>query len=155
VPRFFRTGELPLVLLALLSERPMHGYEILAELGRLFGPRYRPSPGSVYPAIDALEAEGLIAGKSAGARTVYVATESGEEALAARMTTLAALEVRTDVRVRRSQGLEPVLARFSARLAPLSGRVDAEAAVGVLERAAAEIEELVPQSRRGRRQEAT
>ena len=34
--RFFRHGELPLVLLALLAERPKHGYEIMADLTRLF-----------------------------------------------------------------------------------------------------------------------
>ncbi|EUA73856.1 hypothetical protein I540_0264 [Mycobacteroides abscessus subsp. bolletii 1513] len=36
--RFFRHGELPLVLLALLAQRPMHGYELMSELSRLFGP---------------------------------------------------------------------------------------------------------------------
>jgi DNA-binding PadR family transcriptional regulator len=138
--RFFRHGELPLVLLALLSERPMHGYEIMAELSRLFGPHYRPSPGSVYPAVDALEAEALVSGRSGGGRTTFITTAAGDEALAERAESLAALEVRTGVRVRRSESLEPALARFAARLAPLSGHVDPEAVTAVLDRAAAEIE---------------
>ena len=140
--RFFRHGELPLVLLALLADRPMHGYDVMAQLTRLFGPRYRPSPGSVYPAVEALEAEGLIQGDERAGRTTYRATAAGTAALVERSEALAALELRTGARVRRSGSLEPTLARFSARLAPLSGRVDADAVAAVLDRAAAEIESL-------------
>jgi DNA-binding PadR family transcriptional regulator len=140
--RFFRHGELPLVLLALLTDRPMHGYDVMAQLGRLFGPSYRPSPGSVYPAVEALEAEGLVEGEERGGRTTYRTTADGAAALAERAEALAALELRTGARVQRSGSLEPTLARFSARLAPLSGRVDADAVAAVLDRAAAEIESL-------------
>jgi DNA-binding PadR family transcriptional regulator len=140
--RFFRHGELPLVLLALLSERPKHGYEIMAELTRLFGPRYRASPGSIYPAVEALEAEGLIDGEAIGGKTVYRNTPSGEEALEARDDVLAEIELRTGVRLSPGGSLDPLLARFKARLAPLSGHVDPDRAAAVLERAAIEIEKL-------------
>jgi DNA-binding PadR family transcriptional regulator len=140
--RFFRHGELPLVLLALVSERPKHGYEIMADLTRLFGPRYRASPGSIYPAIEALETEGLIHGEAAGGKKVYRLTTDGDEALLARGELLAALELRTGARLAPGDSLEPVLARFKARIAPLSGRVDVDAVTAVLERAAAEIENL-------------
>ena len=140
--RFFGHGELPLVLLALLADRPMHGYDVMSELSRLFGPRYRPSPGSVYPAVEALESEGLIAGEGRNGRTIYRTTKPGTRALEERAEALAALEVRTGARVRRSESLEPTLARFAARLAPLSGRVDAEQVAAILDRAAAEIESL-------------
>ncbi|HEV2791719.1 MAG TPA: PadR family transcriptional regulator [Solirubrobacterales bacterium] len=138
--RFFRHGELPLVLLALLAERPMHGYELMASLKRLFGPRYRPSPGSVYPALEALEAEGLLEGESGGGRTIYRASAAGTEALAERADSLAELELRTGVEVRPAQSLEATLSRFKARLAPLAGRIDVEAVTAVLDRAATEIE---------------
>lgn len=140
--RFFRHGELPLVLLALLDDRPMHGYDVMSELARLFGPLYRPSPGTVYPAVEALEAEGLVAGQHHNGRTIYRTTDAGTEALAERAEALAALEVRTGTRVRQAESLEPAIARLSARLAPLSGRVDPDAAAAILERAAAEIESL-------------
>jgi DNA-binding PadR family transcriptional regulator len=143
--RFFRHGELPLVLLALLSQRPRHGYELMAELKRLFGPRYHPSPGSIYPAIEALEAERLIEGggdNPSGGKTVFANTPAGEEALESRSELLAQLELRTGVRLGREEALEPLLARFKARLAPLSGHVDPRAAAVVLERAASEIEAL-------------
>jgi DNA-binding PadR family transcriptional regulator len=138
--RFFRHGELPLVLLALLAERPMHGYELMSSLSRLFGPRYRPSPGSVYPALEALEAEGLLEAESGGGRTIYRASAAGADALADRADNLAELELRTGVQVRAAQSLEATLSRFKARLAPLAGRVDVEAVAAVLDRAAAEIE---------------
>jgi DNA-binding PadR family transcriptional regulator len=140
--RFFRHGELPLVLLALLADRPMHGYDVMSELARLFGPRYRPSPGSVYPAVEALEAEGLLDGDARNGRTTYRTTAAGAEALAERADDLAALEVRTGARVRRSDSLEPTLARFKARLAPLSGHVDAKDVAAILDRVAVEIESL-------------
>lgn len=129
----------------------MHGYEVMAELGRLFGPAYRPSPGSVYPAVDALEAERLVEGDELGGRTTYRITSLGEEALEERAEALAALELRTGARLGRADSLEPVLARFRARLVRLSGRVDPEAVAAVLDRAAIDIEALdgpPPQRRR-------
>ena len=134
------------MLLALLSEQPMHGYDVMAALDRLF-PGYRPSPGSVYPAIEALEAEGLIEGTATGSRTTYTVTPAGDDALRARRDALAALELRTGARLGEGESLAPVLDRFRARLAPLEGRVDLEAAEAVLERAAAEIETLKSESK--------
>jgi DNA-binding PadR family transcriptional regulator len=140
--RFFHHGELPLVLLALVAERPKNGYEIMADLTRLFGPRYRASPGSIYPAIEALQAEGLIAGEAQNGKSGYATTAAGDRALESRADLLAAVEIRTGVRLTPSDSLEPVLARFSARIGPLSGHVDAETAAAVLDRAAVEIENL-------------
>ena len=144
--RFFRHGELPLVLLALLSEQPMHGYDVMAELDRLF-PTYRPSPGSVYPAMEALEAEGLIEGDAAAGRTTYSVTQAGEEALAGRRDALAALELRTGTRLGTGDSLPPVLDRFRARIVRLDGRVDTGAVEAVLDRVAVEIEALDDESK--------
>ena len=126
--RFFKHGELPLVVLAMLADRPMHGYELMSELSRLFGPQYRPSPGSVYPALEALEVERLLE------------AEAGIEAIEKRLDDLAALELRTGVQVRPGESLESAFARFRARLSPLSGRIDVAAVELVLDRAATEIE---------------
>ncbi|MBJ7347142.1 MAG: PadR family transcriptional regulator [Thermoleophilaceae bacterium] len=140
--RFFKHGELPLVLLALVAESPRHGYEIMAELTRLFGPRYRASPGSVYPAIEALQNEGLIEGAAQGDKTVYSITPSGQRALEDRAELLAALELRVGARLGQGDSLETLLTRFKARLAPLSGHIDPAAAQAVLEQAAHDIEQL-------------
>lgn len=142
--RFFRHGELPLVLMALVTDRPRHGYEIMHELTRIFGPRYRASPGSVYPAIEALQTEGLIEGRVEGDKTVYTATKSGRRALEERAEMLAALELRVGVRLGGEDSLDSLLARFKARLTPLSGRIDPAQAALVLDAAAEQIEQLKP-----------
>lgn len=140
--RFFKHGELPLLLLALLADHPRHGYEIMNELTRLFAPRYRASPGSIYPAIEALQTEGLILGRAEGDKTVYSVTKSGTNALTERAEMLAAIELRLDVQLSESDSLEALLTRFKARLAPLSGKVDPAAAAELLDRTATEIEQL-------------
>ncbi len=99
-PRFFRHGELPLVLLALLEREPMHGYQVLGELTRVFAGAYEPSAGSVYPAIRTLQQDGLVGASTDGRRSIYSLTDRGHQALRARGEELAALEVRTGVRLR-------------------------------------------------------
>lgn len=141
-PRFFRHGELPLVLLWLVRERPRHGYDLMAELTRLFAPDYRPSPGTIYPAVEALETEGLIVGSPVDGKVVYELTEPGDLALDARLDLLAAVEVRTGVQLRIGDGLPEQIDRFRARLLPLAGRVDARRTAEILDRAADEIEHL-------------
>ncbi len=139
------------MLLALVEQRPRHGYEIMAELTRLFGPRYRASPGSVYPAIEALESEGLIDGRDEGGKTVYRITAEGECAVEERAELLAALELRLGVRLAESDSLDALLNRFKARLAPLAGRVDTDDVTPVLDRAAEQIEQLLPNRIRNQR----
>lgn len=142
--RFFRHGELPLVLLALSAQRPMHGYELMSELSRLFGPGgYQPSPGTVYPAVDALAMEGLLIGQAREGRTVYRASAEGEQALISRADVLATVELRTGARFGRGDSLEKTLARFTARVMPYAGRVEPAAAEAILDQAAAQIADLV------------
>ncbi|MET8148120.1 PadR family transcriptional regulator [Actinoplanes sp. NPDC049668] len=71
-------------LLALLLERPMHGYEMIQELESRTGGIWRPSPGSVYPTLQLLEDEGLIEAEVTGGRKRFTLTETGRaEAIAA------------------------------------------------------------------------
>ena len=135
--RFFRHGELPLVLLALLVERPMSAYDLMTELSRLFGPFYRPSPGSIYPAVEALQAEGLIRPVPRGVRTTYQPTEVGRAALEKRRQTLAELELRTGARVATGGSTDALLARFSAEVQALAPHVDPTELEEVLDDAAA------------------
>jgi DNA-binding PadR family transcriptional regulator len=67
-------------VLALLSERPMHGYEMIQELDSRTGGAWRPSPGSVYPTLQLLEDEGLIIGSAegtGGGRKSFALTDAG------------------------------------------------------------------------------
>ena len=64
-------------VLALLLERPMHGYEIIQELDSRTNGIWRPSPGSIYPTLQLLEDEGLITAEAEGGRKSYRLTDDG------------------------------------------------------------------------------
>jgi DNA-binding PadR family transcriptional regulator len=140
--RFFRSGELHLVLLALLAERPRHGYDLMGQLEANFGPTYTPSPGSIYPALSALEAESLIEGQEEGERKVFSVTDLGRDALAERQRMLADVEARTGARLS-GGALEPALGRLVARVRGVASRVDAGEVERVLDEAGDRVEALV------------
>jgi DNA-binding PadR family transcriptional regulator len=142
MPRIFAHGELHLALLALLHRRAMHGYELMGSLERMLGARYRPSAGSIYPALSALVVEGLLERHRFGQRQLYQLTPRGTEALDARSEDLAALELRTGVRFDGGSHLDGHLARFGARLDKVAPFVDADAVEAILDAAAIEIERL-------------
>jgi DNA-binding PadR family transcriptional regulator len=73
-----RRGDVRAAALALLSERPLNGYQIIQEISERSGGVWRPSPGSVYPALQQLEDEGLIrADAGDGGRRAYQLTDEG------------------------------------------------------------------------------
>ena len=79
--RRLASGELQLVLLALLSQRPRHGYELIKALEEHSGGFYSPSPGMVYPALTWLEEMGYASVTAEGARKLYSITDSGRQYL--------------------------------------------------------------------------
>ncbi|QUQ71526.1 PadR family transcriptional regulator [Kutzneria sp. CA-103260] len=72
-----RRGNVRAAVLALLAERPMHGYEMIQELGERTNGVWRPSPGSVYPTLQMLDDEGLIIADAASGKKLFTLTESG------------------------------------------------------------------------------
>ncbi len=72
-----RRGNVRAAILALLAERPMHGYEMIQELTNRTGGVWRPSPGSVYPALQMLEDEGLISSQETEGKRLFSLTEAG------------------------------------------------------------------------------
>jgi DNA-binding PadR family transcriptional regulator len=70
-------GDVRAAVLALLAERPMHGYEMLAELSRRTREMWRPSPGSLYPALQLLEDQGLVRSATEHGRRRYELTAEG------------------------------------------------------------------------------
>jgi DNA-binding PadR family transcriptional regulator len=75
-----RRGDVRAAALALLAEQPMNGYQIIQEIGERSGGVWRPSPGSVYPALQQLEDEGLIrADAGDGGRRAFQLTDEGRE----------------------------------------------------------------------------
>ena len=79
-----RRGMVRGAILDLLEERPMHGYELITELEQRTGGRWKPSPGSVYPTLAALEDEGLVRGTEEDGKKRYELTDAGRTWLAER-----------------------------------------------------------------------
>lgn len=77
--RMFGPGDLRLVLMALIEERPRHGYELMRAIEEAFGGAYSPSPGAIYPTLSLLEDEGLLSSAADdGGKRVYSLTEAGQ-----------------------------------------------------------------------------
>lgn len=72
-------GELRTAILALLAERPMHGYQIIREIEERSGGNWKPSAGSVYPTLQLLADEGFVSAEESNGRKIYSLTEAGRE----------------------------------------------------------------------------
>ena len=77
-PRMGR-GDVRAAVLALLAERPMHGYQIIQEIEERSGGAWKPSPGSVYPTLQLLVGEGLIRAEESNGRKTYSLTDEGQQ----------------------------------------------------------------------------
>ncbi|MBV8463967.1 MAG: PadR family transcriptional regulator [Acidimicrobiales bacterium] len=73
-------GDVRAAIIALLAEEPMHGYQIITEITDRSGGAWRPSPGSVYPTLQALEDQGLVTATSNEGRRVFQLTDEGRVA---------------------------------------------------------------------------
>lgn len=93
--RLFDQAELQTLLLALISDQPRHGYDLIREIEALSGGAYAPSPGVVYPALAYMEEAGLIAPMAEqGARKAFAPTEAGTARAAEDAEQAAALKER-------------------------------------------------------------
>jgi DNA-binding PadR family transcriptional regulator len=73
-----RRGDIRTAALLLLAEEPRNGYQIMQEVEERSDGVWRPSPGSVYPALAQLEDEGLIRSQESDGRKLFVLTEEGQ-----------------------------------------------------------------------------
>ena len=93
--RFFRQGELRLVMLYFLKRQPGSGYDIIRALETCTGGRYTPSPGVVYPTLTLLQdLDHIVLDGSAGSRNTYRVTAAGTAYLTAYASTLEQLVAR-------------------------------------------------------------
>ena len=93
--RTFDYGDLRLVIMALLEEKPSYGYEIIKALEERVGDGYSPSPGVVYPTLTLLEEVGhATVSQEHGGRKLYTLTEEGKAYLQANRTTVDAIFAR-------------------------------------------------------------
>jgi DNA-binding PadR family transcriptional regulator len=72
-----RRGDVRAAALALLAEEPFNGYQIIQQIAERSGGVWRPSPGSVYPALQQLEDEGLIRSVERDGRRAFELTDAG------------------------------------------------------------------------------
>lgn len=88
--RFFAHGDLRLVILNLIAEKPRHGYEIIKAIEEAVGGAYSPSPGTIYPTLTLLEELGYVTVTPSpeGAKKLHEITDQGRAFLEANRPTL-------------------------------------------------------------------
>src|SRR6185312_2374277 len=94
--RVFDQGDLRLVLLKLIAEKPRHGYELIKAVEEAVGGAYAPSPGVVYPTLTLLEDMGYarVQAEAEGGKKLYAITPEGEAYLAEQKDAVDALFAR-------------------------------------------------------------
>lgn len=117
IGRLLEHGDLRFVILALLKEKPGHGYELIRALEDRTGGAYRPSPGVIYPTLSLLEDEGFVRQTGAeGGRKAFEITDTGAAALEANRAGVDAVFSRLDEAGERSSGARPKLQRAMQNL---------------------------------------
>jgi DNA-binding PadR family transcriptional regulator len=95
--RFFAHGDLRLVILHLIAEKPRHGYEIIKAIEEQVGGAYSPSPGVIYPTLTLLEELGHVTvSPGDGAKKLHSITTEGRAYLDAYRPAVDALLARMD-----------------------------------------------------------
>jgi DNA-binding PadR family transcriptional regulator len=79
--KMLASGDLQLIILRLLSEKPCHGYEIIKAVEEHSSGVYTPSPGMVYPALTYLEEMGYAVAAAEGTKKLFTITGEGTEYL--------------------------------------------------------------------------
>ena len=98
-PRMFGQGDLRLLLLALIADKPSHGYDLIRTIEAKFQGNYVPSPGTIYPTLTLLEEQELIASATdtGSTKKSYSATLAGRQFLAENSEQVKALMARIDI----------------------------------------------------------
>jgi DNA-binding PadR family transcriptional regulator len=74
-----RRGDVRAAMLLLISEQSQNGYQLIQEIERRTDGVWKPSPGSVYPALQQLEDEGLVRTVEFEGKRTYELTPEGRE----------------------------------------------------------------------------
>jgi len=110
-----KRGDVRAAILKLLVERPMHGYEMIQEIAERSQNLWRPSPGSVYPTLQLLVDEGLLAAReSEGSKKLFELTDDGRAA---------AEKIETPPWEEIAEGAEPGHVNLRSAVAQLMGAV--------------------------------
>jgi DNA-binding PadR family transcriptional regulator len=77
-----RRGDIPVGILQVLSEQPMHGYELIREIEARSGGAWHPSPGSIYPHLQLFQDSGFVTSQEVDGKRIYSITDAGRAKLA-------------------------------------------------------------------------
>ncbi len=128
--RMLEHGDLRLLVLHLINEKPRHGYEIIKAIEDLADGGYAPSPGVIYPTLTLLEEIGQVSSTTEGARKSFTITPAGAEALTASQDAVKTILARIAANQPREAGLPVQRAmenlRTSLRLKLGTGPLSAE-----------------------------
>ena len=103
--RMFGQGDLKLLLLALIADKPSHGYDLIRTIEAKFGGTYVPSPGTIYPTLTLLEEQDLVTSVAeAGGKKSYSITALGSAFLTDHSEQVKALFTRVDIMASATQG---------------------------------------------------
>jgi DNA-binding PadR family transcriptional regulator len=115
--RFFDHGDLRLVVLKLIADKPSHGYELIKAIETAAGGAYAPSPGVIYPTLTLLEEMGYATqAEATGGKKLYSATQEGLDHLAANAPAVKAIFGRMETSAAGSQAFSPQLLRARENL---------------------------------------
>jgi DNA-binding PadR family transcriptional regulator len=116
--RFFAHGDLRLVILHLIEEKPRHGYEIIKAIEDQVAGAYSPSPGVIYPTLTLLEELGHVTVSAGdGAKKLHEITAEGRAFLAANRAAVDALLARmAEARHTHGDGPAPQILRAMENL---------------------------------------
>jgi DNA-binding PadR family transcriptional regulator len=96
--RMFGHGDLRLVLLSLIADKPRHGYDLIRAIEEKFGGAYAPSPGAVYPTLTLLEEQDyIVAEAQSGTKKLYQITDAGRAFLEENSVALKGIQSRMDL----------------------------------------------------------
>ncbi|MFT8719435.1 PadR family transcriptional regulator [Acetobacter sp.] len=153
--RLFDYGEMRLLVLSLIADKPTYGYELIKTIEEKFGGSYTPSPGVIYPTLTWLEEAGTIRPTEEEGRKSYSITPEGEAFVAANQTALEEILARTasaapEGKGRRRNMSVPVMRgmenlKTALRLRLRNGGLDADAEskiAALLDEAARAIEQV-------------
>ena len=152
-PRFFRHGDLRLVILDILTRNASHGYELIKAIENLTQGNYTPSPGVIYPTLDYLQDQTFITitEEESGRKKIAI-TVAGQRWLDENREQLEQIQVRIKARsvgfqLRKNPQMKRALDNFKAVLDLKVNQGELSDAqlkqiIGVIDRAALEISQL-------------
>ncbi|MBL8549956.1 MAG: PadR family transcriptional regulator [Hyphomonadaceae bacterium] len=115
--RMFDQGDLRLITLKLIEEKPRHGYDIIKAIEESLGGAYAPSPGVVYPTLALLVDEGHVSVSEEGGKKLHTITDAGRKFLADNAATIEGVNRRLDAaRERFGAGPPPQIVRAMENL---------------------------------------